>query len=150
MKTYRDDINGYEFQYPESFGANVWGAHFWPPKVTVVSINENPVKNGCPELPLELESTVINNIKLNNIEYTEYIVREPAAGNLYNDYCYVTQKQKKYYVLNFIIREVNGCAGGSPGAFWETEFEEECINLDRVKDIENPIKTMVSTFKFID
>lgn len=40
--------NGMQFEYPESFGATIWKAVTWPPKVTVVPANEDAIALGCP------------------------------------------------------------------------------------------------------
>lgn len=42
--------NGIVFNYPATFGANVWKAVTWPPKVTVVPADENAISIGCPIL----------------------------------------------------------------------------------------------------
>gem|GEM_PF-3106629 len=42
--------NGIEFQYPGTFGANVWRAVTWPPTVTAVPADKDPVAFGCPKL----------------------------------------------------------------------------------------------------
>jgi hypothetical protein len=41
---------GITFHYPKTFGANVWKAVTWPPKVTVVNKNQEAMDLGCPTL----------------------------------------------------------------------------------------------------
>ncbi len=42
--------NGVEFNYPATFGANVWRAVTWPPTVITVPADKDPVAFGCPKL----------------------------------------------------------------------------------------------------
>ncbi|MEI7920166.1 MAG: hypothetical protein WCH65_08750 [bacterium] len=42
--------NAMSFQYPEHFGATIWRAVTWPPKVTAVPAEKNVIALGCPML----------------------------------------------------------------------------------------------------
>ena len=42
--------NDISFYYPESFGANVWKAVTWPPKVTIANPDQDALLIGCPLL----------------------------------------------------------------------------------------------------
>jgi hypothetical protein len=143
-KTYKDEQTGAEFKYPESFGANVWRAYVWPPKLTIVQEEQDSLKVGCPDLPSNISSIPV---EINGLDYIFYEASEGAAGSTYTTYCYITKKDKNYYVFNFLIRTTSGC-GTNCGAYCETQFETECKNLDIVNTIDKPIEKIVSTFKF--
>jgi len=145
-KTYSNTEYGVEFKYPETFEANVWRAQFWPPIVNVIPLSKDPLKNGCPDVPSDAQESKVT---INGIDYSLYKGEDPGAGSLYSSYCYITQKNQKYYILYFVIWSHLGCGGGNCGAYCGTQFETECRNLDRVKDIEKPIEKMVSTFKIL-
>jgi hypothetical protein len=144
-KTYTNTDYGVKFKYPETFAANVWRAQFWPPIATVIPIAKDPLKSGCPEVPPNAQETQVT---INGINYTLYVGQDPGAGSLYSSYCYIAQKNQKYYILYFVIWSHLGCGGGNCGAYCGTQFEIECKNLDRTTMIEKPIEKIVSTFKF--
>ena len=146
---YKDKDYGFEFKYPEKFGAKVWRPYFWPPKATVVFFNENPVEKGCPDFPLGIQGATKNEVKVNDINFEFYKGSEGAAGSIYTSYCYVTEKDNNYYVLSFVIRSTSGC-GYNCGPYCDTQYESECENLNIYKDIEKPIKDIVSTFRFVE
>jgi hypothetical protein len=148
-KTYLDSKNEFEFKYPENFGANVWRPVFWPATTTVVSANEDPVAKGCGDL--QSNSPAINSQKviINNIDFTLYTAGDAGAGNLYSNYCYVTTKNQKYYVIYFLINSHTGCYQGGCGAYCQTQYEAECRNFDLARDVEKPIGVMMSTFQFL-
>jgi len=144
-KVYKDEKNSFEFKYPEIFGANVWHSQFWPPQVSVFPVEEDAAKEGCPDIPADSQE---EKVTINNINYSLKKGEDAGAGSLYSSYCYIAQKNQKNYVLYFVIWSHLGCGNGSCGAYCETQFETECKNLDRIKDIEKPIEKIVSTFKF--
>ncbi len=141
---YRNEEAGFEMKYPKDFGGQVWNPHFWPPQITVV-VEEDPIEKGCPGFSVEGQSE----IRMNDIDYTLYEGRDGALGSSYFHYCYVTEKDLKYYVINFLIRVTNGC-GKSCGPYCGTQYETECRNFDFSRDVERPINKMLSTFKFIE
>ncbi|MDD2646980.1 MAG: hypothetical protein PHV78_03840 [Patescibacteria group bacterium] len=142
--TYLDNINGTTFRYPATFGANVWRAQSWPPKLTIVQSSQDALKIGCPELPT---GSVEQDVTINKISYQFWKGSDAGAGSLYNTYCYVAQKHQKFYVLYFVVWSHLGCGDGSCGAYCETQFETECRNLDRTITINQPIELMVSSLK---
>jgi hypothetical protein len=148
-KTYIDYQYRFEFKYPEKFGANVWRPLFWPATTTVVSINEDPLAKGCPDFPAGIQGAAQEPLKINNIDWTLYTGAEGAAGSSYINYCYVAERNNNYYVVSFEIRTTNGC-GSNCGPYCQTQYEAECINFNLAKDVEKPIETIVSTFKFLD
>jgi hypothetical protein len=138
----------FQFKYPENFGGNVWRPLFWPATTTVVSINEDPVAKGCGDMQSNLSAVTEQKIKINNIDFSLYTARDAGAGNLYSNYCYVTEKNQKYYIIYFLINSHTGCYQGGCGAYCGTQYEAECRNFDLVRDVEKPIETIVSTFMF--
>jgi hypothetical protein len=148
-QTYTSEEDGVEFKYPENFSANVWRPHFWPPKLTVVSTSEDPVAKGCQDFPSGIQGATENEIKINNINFILYKASEGAAGSSYNSYCYVTEKDQNYYVISFVIKTTNGC-GQNCSVYCYTQYEEECLNFDGNKEVEEPISQIISTFKFLE
>lgn len=145
---YRSDADNIEFKYPAEFGAVVWHPQFWPPKAAVVPTDQNPVSQGCPDMPQD-ESAQSREININGINYTLYHAQDAGAGQLYSSYCYIARKEENNYVLYFAIWSVNGCGNGNCGPSCCGTFNEaECKNLDRAQMIEKPIEKIVSTFKF--
>lgn len=144
-KSYKNEKSGFQFKYPENFGANVWRPQFWPPQAAVVPIGQDPLKNGCPTI---LPDAQENKIKINNIDYSLFKSEDAGAGSLYTSYCYIAEKGQKNYLLYFVIWSHLGCGNGGCGAYCGTEHETECMNLDRASAVEKPIEKIVSTFKF--
>jgi hypothetical protein len=147
-KIFIDEQNGIQFKYPEDFGENVWRPIVWPPKTNIVSENKDPVTVGCSNIQLNNGATE-KDISINNINYKYYFMSDVGAGSVYNDYCYITQKDQKYYVVDFNIRYHSGCYDGGCGAYCETPNEIECRNFNLIRDVENPIKLIMSTVVFI-
>jgi hypothetical protein len=139
------NTDGVSFSYPNNFGKHVWRAQSWPPKLTIIQNSQDTLKIGCPELPVS--SSVEKEVTINNISYQFWKGSDAGAGSLYNTYCYVTQKNQKFYVLYFVVWSHLGCGGGNCGAYCGTQFENECKNLDRAVTIDQPIELMVSSFK---
>jgi hypothetical protein len=149
-KTYVNSQYGYEIKYPENFGANVWKPNSWPPSTTVVSINDDPIQKGCPNFPIGSignKAVTQEKLKINNISYALHKAGDAAAGSSYNSYCYVTTKDKNYYVIDFVIQTTNGC-GHDCATFCGTKYEAECINFSLKNEVEKPIGDIVSTFRF--
>ena len=42
--------NGIFFNYPEIFSGNVWRPLSWPPVVKIVSLHQDPISVGCPDM----------------------------------------------------------------------------------------------------
>jgi len=150
--TSADSEKGYEFKYPETFGANVWSSVFWPPKSAIIPSSEDPVKLGCPDLEaVDANGTMPKSqtVSLNNLDFSYYTSAGAGAGSLYSTYCYVTEKDKNYYTLEFSIRSHTGCFQGQCGAYCGTPNEAECRKFDLARDVVKPIQKIVSTFKFV-
>jgi len=139
----------FSFKYPEIFGANVWRPVFWPPTTTVVSINEDPLLKGCGDLQSNSPAIKEQKITINNLDFTLYTASGAGAGNLYSNYCYITVKDQKYYIVYFLINSHTGCYQGGCGAYCGTQYEQECRNFDLSRDVEKPIGTIMSTFNFL-
>jgi hypothetical protein len=145
-KIYRNEEYGFEFKYPENFGANVWRPYFWPPKATVV-VEEDPIAKGCPDFPSGYQNIITKNVGINGIDFVIHKASDGAAGSSYISYCYVAEKDMKYYVVNFLIRTTNGC-GENCGPYCGTQYEQECLNFNFSEDVEKPIEAIMSTFRF--
>jgi hypothetical protein len=146
-KTHTDSQGMAEFRYPESFGETVWRPTVWPPKLTIVPGTQDSLALGCPNVQADIATK--KDLMINNINYSYYLMSDAGAGSVYNDYCYVTQKDQNYYVMDFSIRYHAGCYNGGCGAYCGTEYETECRNFDLARDVEALISLMMSTFTFL-
>lgn len=141
----------FTFKYPPNFGANVWKPTQWPPKVTLVSKGQDPVLAGCPSLRSETGAAITGNpgATTNGTKYSLYKGSDIGAGQLYSEYCYVVEGGQNYTaVIDFIIQSHSACGFDGCGAYCGTQYEDECANLDRQKDIEGPIQQAVDTAMF--
>jgi hypothetical protein len=138
--------DGFEFRYPENFGANIWRAFEWPPKAAAVLENEDSIKKGCPNIPDGITPEK-SQVTLGGLNFDLYKLSDGAAGSTYTTYCYTTKLDQEYYAIQFVIRYTTGC-GESCGPYCGTENEAVCQNFDKVKEVEKPIEQMVATFKF--
>lgn len=136
---------GYAIRYPDSFGATVWRAYAWPPKITAVPPGQNPVSAGCPDLEKN-QMTEDREETFNNLPFHFYGSASAGAGSLYSTYCYIAQKDQRYYALEFIIQSHTGCVNGDCGAYCGTANEQACRQFDLTRDVTGPIKQMVATF----
>lgn len=147
---YNDINSGFRFRYPKFFSGNVRSPTNWPTPVTVVSKTQNPIEIGCPNLKDINYSLKKNQWETNNgLKYFLYKWTDVWAGSLYSTYCYIIESIDNYYVLNFEIRSHSGCWDDNCGAYCSTKFEQECKDLDIVKDIENNLNKIVYTFKIL-
>jgi hypothetical protein len=146
-QTYVNVEYGFEFKFPKSFSAEIWRASNWPPLATVVPASEDLVKTGCPDIQAGALPLDHSQVTLNGINFTLYKESEGAAGSTYTTYCYATPKGQNNYVIEFVMRYTSGC-GESCGPYCGTPNEALCQNFDKVKEVEQPIEQMVSTFRF--
>jgi hypothetical protein len=141
----------FTFKYPPNFGANVWKPTQWPPKVTLVPKGQDPVAAGCPNLRSETGAVMTGNqgTTTNGTGYSLYEGSDIGAGQLYSEYCYVLEGGQNYSaVIDFIIQSHSACGFDGCGAYCGTQYEDECTNLSREKDIEGPIQQAVDTAMF--
>jgi hypothetical protein len=138
------DIEGrYEIKYPETFGANVWHANKWPPKVYILTSTQNPEWDLCPNET----NTEEKQVKINGYDFKVFKNSDIGAGSMYTTYCYTTQIEKSTYTVLFSIWSAAGCGQGNCGPYCDTPNEEECKTLDRTKEMDEPIEKIMSTFK---
>jgi hypothetical protein len=60
----------------------------------------------------------------------------------------ITNNSGSVAVVDFIIHSHTACGFSGCGAYCGTQYENECANLNRQKDIELPIQQMVDTAAF--
>jgi len=99
-KTFIDEKQGIEFKYPEKLLADYVSALEWPPKVTLATGTFSCVETlGASSLPARtLKRTVDNRV------YCLEAMSEGAAGSVYTNYTYTTQKDDKVITVKFILR----------------------------------------------
>lgn len=150
--TYNDGKNGVSFKYPAVFGANVWRPTQWPPLVTVATSGQDFLAKGCPNLqgsnggaPVPTQGKTAA-----GLTYNLYLGSDIGAGQLYSEYCYVITlpQSGSAAVIDFVIQSHSACGFGTCGAYCGTQYEAECLTLNRQQAIEAPIKQMVSSFIF--
>lgn len=146
---YEDSENNFKVKYPGTFGGNVWRAQFWPPQVVVLDSKLDIIDKGCVYAEMGRDYTK-EKIIIKNREFLLFKSSDAGAGSLYNGYCYVFENNEKYYAINFLIWSHAGCGEEQCGAYCQTQFETECQNLDRIRDIQQPMEKIVSTLKIID
>jgi|GEM_PF-2054595 len=148
--TFTDGKNGFSFQYPASFGANVWRPTQWPPKATYVPAGQDPVAVGCPNLQSGSATPPVAapGKTASGLSYSLYTGSDIGAGQLYSEYCYVIMpgSGSGAAVVDFVIQSHSACGFGTCGAYCGTQYESECLSLNRQQAIELPIQQMISTF----
>ncbi len=137
---------GFSFKYPERFGANVWRAYFWPPKTAVSSSNNLVVL--CPSLSQVSETKKREEISLKGKKFVYLKGSGVGAGSLYSNYCYITEKDSKYYSIEVQIQSHTGCYEGGCGAYCGTQYEQECREFDLERDVEPLIQKIASTISW--
>lgn len=150
-ENYTDSINGVQLKYPENFSGSTWRAENWPPSVSVSIKKPNSVDD-CSLVDISSDQKIApENIKINNVDFTLYKGVGVGAGQLYNSYCYSTSGVNKYgtvyYQIYFLIHSANGCGNGNCGPYCGTEKEQACKTFDIQKEVEQPMRQIISTFK---
>lgn len=146
---YMDPEERFSFIYPDSFGANVWRVTtHWPPAPKVfATTTEAAILAGCPQL--ESPRATTTGVTTSGDMYTLYKSSGAGAGSLYDNSCFVFEKDGSQYVTNILIQSHTGCGNNQCGAYCDTPNEAECRGLDRAKDIEEPIKEIINSFSFV-
>ena len=98
-KTFSDNQQGIEFQYPEKLPTNFMSVTEWPPKIT---ISEESLF--CPEAPPGNDLTGPIRGIINNHIYCVGATVGAAAGSTYAEYTYATEKNGKLITLNFTLQ----------------------------------------------
>ena len=139
--------NGIRFSYPESFGANVWKAVTWPPKVTAVPADEDAIALGCPMLK---DSSMITESWGGESDDTHFSFikwQDIGAGQLYTTTCYLFSWNNMNYVIDFEVHSHSWCEHGNCWAYCGTENEQECRDFNIAKNVDQVIETIISTVK---
>lgn len=114
-ETYSDD--SVSFRYPAALPTTYIHSVNWPPKVTV--------SEGAPECT---EPTTIN-----GHQYCVTTSSEGAAGSIYIDYAYATEKESKTITLSFTLREVQ-CGNYDDPQKTACEQERKSFDVDAFAD----------------
>jgi len=150
-QVYTDVVSWFELEYPKQFSGNVWHPTARPMVITIVPISWDAMALGCPSIKNSERPLVqVQGQTASGLTYMLSKGSGVGAGQLYSSYCYVIQGAKKSYVLDFEIWSHNGCWSGQCGAYCGTQFEQECKDLDRTEDIEDPINDIVKSFRTLE
>lgn len=128
-KTFKDNQQSIEFQYPEKLPANFMNAVEWPPKITIADESLS-----CPEMPSENDpmGQAIRGI-INNHIYCVGAVIGAAAGSTYTDYTYATEKDNKMITLSFTLQSPQ-CVNYEDSQKTQCQNERNTFNLDGIID----------------
>lgn len=138
-KTFKDNQQGIEFQYPEKLPTNFMSAIEWPPKITIIDESLS-----CPEMPSEndLPGQAIRGI-INNHIYCVGATIGAAAGSTYADYIYATEKDNKMITLSFTLQSPQ-CAN------YEDPQKTQCQNERSTFDLDGIIDQIIQSVKNIN
>jgi len=130
-KTFTDNKQGIEFLYPEKLPTNYMNIveSEWPPKIT---ISDGVLS--CSEIPSETnpQNQTIKGI-INNHIYCVGASSGGAAGSIYIDYTYATEKDGKLITANFIIQYPQ-CVNYEDPQKTQCQNEQDTFNLDGTID----------------
>ena len=138
LKTYRDEKNGVEFQYPKNM------PFFKAPELLVNSIDSDGLSvKICNEE--ESNNLIIKEIIAGKNTFCSYVTEEGAAGSIYKDHRYSIIKGNKSYTIHFIIKHT------SCGVYGDKNEKKyiECEEYNN-KTVPEAIDMILSTFKFIE
>jgi len=115
--------------YPENLSAVYISPVEWPPKISL-----SPGIFSCAETPAEssLPSRIAKRLVDNRL-YCVEAVSEGAAGSVYTDYTYTTQKNDQLLSLKFVLRYPQ-CDNYEDPNKTKCKTERETFDLDGVID----------------
>jgi len=115
--------------YPENLSAAYISPVEWPPKISL-----SPGIFSCAETPAEssLPSRTLKRLVDNRL-YCVEAVSEGAAGSVYTDYIYTTQKNDQLLSLKFVLRYPQ-CNNYEDPNKTNCQTEREAFDLDGVID----------------
>ncbi|MDP2734951.1 MAG: hypothetical protein Q8P12_01960 [bacterium] len=126
-RTFRNDEEGIEFEYPESLKAAYIYPVDWPPQVVVM---DEPYS--CPQAGFETPGSTEEQI-IGGRAYCVTETREGAAGSVYASFAYVTNKDERAVAFVFTLREVQCGNYGDPERT-ECEAERESFEVGGILD----------------
>lgn len=96
-----DTARGISFKYPKNFGTTYVEPEDWPPQVAVI---DGPLK--CTEAGVETERAgkTVKRV-VNGHTYCITTITEGAAGSLYKQYSYATEKNGQVAIFVFSTRQ---------------------------------------------
>jgi hypothetical protein len=127
--TYINPTLNLRFNYPAKLTTTYTSLVSWPPKITV---SADPFS--CPETPAtESVSARVSRRLVADQVYCLSAVSEGAAGSVYTDYTYTTEKDGKLITVTFTLRAVQ-CYNYDDPQKTACEKERETFDLDSVVD----------------
>jgi hypothetical protein len=124
-----DAVSGVSFRYPEKLTTKYISTVDWPPKIAVT---DGPLT--CTEAGVETARA--GQTVRRTVDDREYCVTresEGAAGSIYTNYAYATQKDDKVLIFTFSLRAVQ-CANYDDPQKAECENERTSFDIDSVLD----------------
>jgi hypothetical protein len=137
-ETFSDSERDFSFQYPARLSTTYIQAHDWPPQVELTDDSFTCTEAGSPEARAGRTQLRI----INNRTYCVTEVIGAAAGSVYTQYAYTTQKGNRTVIFTFSIR-MPQCANYGSEERQACERERENFNIDSIVD------RMLQTFRFM-
>ena len=132
--TFVDVANGFEFSYPPKLEKKYISTAVWPPKMEVKTgafeCAVSKSENGRPETT----STRV----IGTRSYCVSVESEGAAGSVYDDYIYTTQKDGKILSVNFSLRFPQCLNYDEPN-------QTACIDEQRSFNVDNLANRMIES-----
>ena len=132
--TFLDVANGFEFSYPPKLEKKYISTAVWPPKVTVREGTFECAVSKSEEGRPETTSTRV----IGTRTYCVSVVGEGAAGSVYDDYTYTTQKNGKLISANFSLRFPQCLNYDEPN-------QTACIDEQRSFNVDNLANRMIES-----
>jgi len=127
--TYIDNREGISFRYPKKLGAQYISSQAWPPAITISSQSfvcaETP---GASSLPSRILKRLVD-----DRVYCVTAMSEGAAGSVYTEFIYTTQKDKQLVTAKFTLRYPQ-CVNYDDPAKTTCQNEREAFDLDGLVD----------------
>lgn len=135
--TFVDVAQGFEFSYPSKLEKKYISTAVWPPKMVATTgtfeCTVSKSENGRPETT----STRV----IGTRSYCVSVESEGAAGSVYDDYTYTTQKDGKILSVNFSLRFPQCLNYDEPN-------QTACIDEQRSFNVDNLANRMIESVVF--
>jgi len=127
--TFTDRSLNLSFNYPVKLMTEYTSSVNWPPKISVSTGSFT-----CPETaPTNSLPARVSRRLVDNRVYCLEAMSEGAAGSVYTDYIYTTEKDSKLITITFTLRAVQ-CANYDDPQKTACENERQSFDLDSVID----------------
>ena len=148
------DNNGIRFEYPEKFSSDFASLTL---KASVAKVNSTMLdSNGCyPVTGENGKPSSSSMMTISGIKFCYSTISGVGAGQLYNDYTYMTFRNGNAYSVDYLVNTSNGCgAYGNSTDLGSSENQKYNQCLDFTKNYNSivlkTIQNSIATFMFTD